>query len=41
MLALYKRFLAGLYIAADAALAFAAFAAATWLRTRVLEPTPL
>jgi len=41
MLARYNRFAAGLYLAADAALAFAAFAVATYVRTRLLSPTPL
>jgi exopolysaccharide biosynthesis polyprenyl glycosylphosphotransferase len=41
MLARYNRFAAGLYLAADAALAFAAFAVATYVRTRLISPRPL
>lgn len=41
MLARYNRFLAGLYMVADSALAFAAFAAAAWVRGHILTPRPL
>jgi exopolysaccharide biosynthesis polyprenyl glycosylphosphotransferase len=41
MLARYNRFAAGLFLAADATLAFGAFGVAIYVRTRILSPTAL